>query len=122
MNKVSLGYCPRFHHAVELIGRRWTGAIILVMLAGASRYSEMRAAIPGLSDRLLSERLRELEAEGIIERTVLPEIPPAVRYHLTAKGHALAPVIQAITTWVAQWGEVRPAEPAEAVAHSARIS
>ena len=75
MKKVDLGYCPRFHYAVELIGRRWSGAIILVMLGGASRYSEIRDAIPGLSDRLLSERLRELETEGIIDRTVLPGNP-----------------------------------------------
>jgi DNA-binding HxlR family transcriptional regulator len=105
MKKVDLGYCPRFHYAVELIGRRWTGAIILVMLGGASRYSEIRDAIPGLSDRLLSERLRELETEGIIDRTVLPEIPPAVRYHLTDKGRALAPILQAVFTWVDRWAE-----------------
>jgi DNA-binding HxlR family transcriptional regulator len=105
MGDAAAGYCPRFHYAVELIGRRWNGAIILVMLAGASRYSEIRGAVPGLSDRLLSDRLRELEAEGIIARTVLPEIPVAVRYHLTAKGHSLAPVIQALFQWVEQWVE-----------------
>jgi DNA-binding HxlR family transcriptional regulator len=103
MGEAAVGYCPKFHYAVELIGRRWTGAIILVMLAGASRYSEIRDAVPGLSDRLLSDRLRELEAEGIIARTVLPEIPVAVRYHLTDKGLALAPVIQALFQWTEQW-------------------
>ena len=105
MKKIALGYCPRFHYAMELIGRRWTGAIILVMLGGASRYCEIRDAIPGLSDRLLSERLRELETEGIIDRTVLPEFPPAVRYRLTDKGRALAPILQAVFTWVDRWGE-----------------
>ena len=120
MKKIALGYCPRFHYAMELIGRRWTGAIILVMLGGASRYSEIRDAIPGLSDRLLSERLRELETEGIIDRTVLPEFPPAVRYHLTDKGRALAPILQAVFTWVDRWTEphAQPNEPELALGRS----
>src|SRR5437879_2717644 len=61
-------FCPRYHQAVELIGRRWTGAVLRVLLSGTHRFGEVRAAIPGLSDRLLSERLRELEVEGIIQR------------------------------------------------------
>jgi DNA-binding HxlR family transcriptional regulator len=92
-------YCPRFHHAIEVLGRRWTGVILLAMQHGASRYCEIREAIPGLSDRLLSERLRELEAEGIITREVLPEMPPAVRYSLSAKGRELAPVFAALGLW-----------------------
>lgn len=102
---IDSSYCPRFQRSVEVIGRRWSGAILLVMFAGASRYSEIREAIPGLSDRLLSDRLRELEAEGIVERTVLPEVPVAIRYHLTEKGQALAPVIQALADWTNRWVE-----------------
>src|ERR687883_550161 len=64
--------CARFHHAVELIGRRWSGAILSVMLRGPQCFNEMLAAVPGLSDRLLTERLRELESEGLVRRTVLP--------------------------------------------------
>ena len=97
--KDAVGYCPRFHHAIEVLGRRWTGVILLAMHSGASRYCEIREAIPGLSDRLLSERLRELEAEGIITRHVLPEIPPAVRYTLSEAGRGLAPVFTALTDW-----------------------
>jgi DNA-binding HxlR family transcriptional regulator len=96
-------YCPRFHHAIEVLGRRWTGVILLAMHQGASRYSEIREAIPGLSDRLLSERLRELEAEGILTRHVVPEVPPMVRYTLSAKGEGLAPVLSALSTWSDQY-------------------
>ena len=98
-------YCPRFQHGVELIGRRWTGAIVLAMLGGAQRYSEIREAVPGLSDRLLSDRLRELETEGVVSRTVAPDVPVAVRYALTDKGRALAPVIQSLRDWTATWLE-----------------
>ncbi|HBB98003.1 MAG TPA: hypothetical protein DC054_21685, partial [Blastocatellia bacterium] len=64
--------CVRFHHAVELIGRRWTGAVISLMMRGPQGFNEMLTAVPGLSDRLLTERLRELESEGLVRRTVLP--------------------------------------------------
>src|SRR6187551_1465694 len=62
--------CTRYHHAVELIGRRWSGAILSVLLRGPQGYNEMLAAVPGLSDRLLTERLREFESEGLVVRTV----------------------------------------------------
>jgi DNA-binding HxlR family transcriptional regulator len=103
-------FCPRFHHAVELIGRRWSGAILRAMLAGETRFSEIAATVPGLSDRLLSERLKELEAEGVIERTVHPETPVRIEYHLTEKGQSLAPVIESIATWAETW---LPAPPVE---------
>ncbi|HEX2058950.1 MAG TPA: helix-turn-helix domain-containing protein [Actinomycetota bacterium] len=90
---------------MEIIGRRWTGAIIRSMLAGASRYSEIVAAVPGLSDRLLSERLKELEAEGIVERCVTPSTPVRVDYRLTEKGQALASVVHAVADWAGRWGD-----------------
>src|SRR5688572_12324427 len=62
-------FCPTYHHAIELIGRRWTGAILRAMLSGEARFSDITSVVPGLSDRLLSERLKELEAEGIVTRT-----------------------------------------------------
>ena len=96
-------FCPRFHHAVELIGRRWSGAIIRAMLSGATRFSDITAAIPGLSDRLLSERLKELEAEGVLKRTVYPEIPVRIEYRLTEKGQALAPIVQSLSDWAEEW-------------------
>ncbi len=105
-------FCPKFHHAVELIGRRWTGAILRALLSGATRYSDITAAIPGLSDRLLSERLRELEAEGIVVRTVIPEMPVRIEYQLTEKGQRLLPVLEAISLWAEQWVDGALAEAA----------
>src|SRR4051794_3131962 len=95
--------CPRFHRAIELIGRRWTGAILQALLGGATRFHEIAEAVPGLSDRLLSERLRELEAEDVITRSVQPTVPVRVEYHLTEKGAALQPVMAAVATWGEQW-------------------
>ncbi len=74
----SAGLCARFHKAVELIGRRWSGAIIQILLNGPARYAELRSAIPDITDRMLSERLRELEDETIVARTVVPETPVRV--------------------------------------------
>ena len=99
-------FCPYFHRAVELIGRRWTGAIVRALLAGVVHFSELTRAIPELSDRMLSERLKELEAEGIVARTVIPSTPVRVEYRLTEKGRALAPVLAAISAWAADWVEV----------------
>jgi DNA-binding HxlR family transcriptional regulator len=96
-------YCASFQHGIEVIGRRWTGAILQVMLGGATRYSDIRDSIPGLTDRLLSDRLRELEAEGILERVVLPEVPVCIRYHLTEKGRELVPIIETIQAWSSKW-------------------
>jgi len=96
-------FCPAYHRAVELIGRRWSGAILRAMLSGVTRYSDLTAAIPGLSDRMLSERLKELEAEGIVERCVYPETPVRIEYRLTEKGRALGGVVEAVSAWAAAW-------------------
>ena len=106
----SAGLCARFHKAVELIGRRWSGAIIQILLNGPSRYAELRAAIPDITDRMLSERLRELEDEAIVARTVIPETPVRVEYSLTSKGRALAPALDAIGHWAERWVEADPAK------------
>jgi len=95
--------CPRFHLAVELIGSRWSGAIIQCLLSGRARYNAVRAAIPEISDRMLSERLRALEAEGVVTRTVVPESPVRVEYELTAKGRALQDSLDAIGKWATRW-------------------
>ncbi|GAB3030324.1 DNA-binding HxlR family transcriptional regulator [Nocardioides aromaticivorans] len=94
------GYCPVFHRAVELIGRRWNGPIIRALLDGADRFGEIRSRIPGLTDRLLAQRLRELEREGVVERA---SSATTVHYTLTTKGHSLAPVIESIAQWAAAW-------------------
>ncbi|HYU20052.1 MAG TPA: helix-turn-helix domain-containing protein [Chloroflexota bacterium] len=95
--------CPAYHHAVELIGRRWTGAILRVLLDGAERFNDVAAAIPGLTDRMLSERLKELEAEGIVTRTVIPETPVRIEYRLTSKGRALGGILDAVGAWAHAW-------------------
>jgi DNA-binding HxlR family transcriptional regulator len=96
-------FCPTYHRAIELIGRRWTGAILRAMLSGEARFSDIAAAVPGLSDRLLSERLKELEAEGIVRRTVVPSTPVRIDYALTDKGLALNEVIVAVSDWAEHW-------------------
>lgn len=95
--------CPRYHHAVELIGARWSGAILQAVLDGARRYSEIGQAIPGVSDTMLAQRLRWLQAEGVLERRVLDSTPVHVEYRLTEKGAALAPVIAALQVWAHEW-------------------
>lgn len=95
--------CPRYHKAIELIGRRWTGAIVRTLVTGPHRFNELLAAIPGISDRLLTERLRELENEGLVLRTVLPESPVRVIYELTECGSDLEPALTEIGRWAERW-------------------
>src|SRR3982751_3977478 len=95
--------CGRFHAAVELVGRRWTGAVIQLLLHGRMRYAELRGAIPDISDRMLSERLRELESEAIVARIVVPETPVRVEYELTEKGRALEHALCAVGKWAERW-------------------
>jgi DNA-binding HxlR family transcriptional regulator len=91
--------CSRYHRAVELVGKRWTGAILLVLLEGPLRFCEITHVVPALSDRLLSERLKELEAEDIVERRVYDGSPVRVEYALTEKGRALEPALRALKSW-----------------------
>ncbi len=95
--------CPRFHRASELIGRRWTGAIIYVLLKERCRFATLRAAVPGITDRMLSARLQELEEEGIVTRTVVPETPVRVEYELTDRGRELGAAVAAIAEWAERW-------------------
>ncbi|MGH2851908.1 MAG: winged helix-turn-helix transcriptional regulator [Solirubrobacteraceae bacterium] len=96
--------CPYYHQAVELIGRRWTGAILEILLqGGALRFSTIAAAVPDLSDRMLSDRLKELESYRLVERTVYPGPPVRVQYALTRKGQELAPALQELKQWARTW-------------------
>ncbi len=101
-------YCPFFQHALELIGRRWTGSILKVISDRSLRFGEIRSEIPGLSDRLLDARLTELEDEGIVVRD---KATGEVRYSLTEKGVGLGPVFGALTGWAKGFAE-EPNEPA----------
>ena len=95
--------CPRYERAIDLLGKRWTCLILRLLLAGPCRFSSLAAQIPDLSDRMLSARLRELEADGVVERRVFPDPPVRVEYVLTDRGSALAPVVQAIQDWADRW-------------------
>jgi len=95
--------CTAYHHAVELVGKRWTGAILFVLMDGPARFSEVKALVPDLSDRLLSERMKELESEGIVSRRVVDETPVRVEYSLTVKGEALEPAVRALKVWARTW-------------------
>lgn len=99
----SEAFCPYYHRAMEMIGRRWAGVILRAMMSGVERFGELVAAIPGLSDRMLSERLKEMEAEGLIQRVVIPDTPVRIEYHLTEKGRALGSVMEAVSTWAHDW-------------------
>lgn len=103
MRERSPSFCSRFHRAVELIGARWTGAIVNTLLVGRARYGALRDSIPDISDRMLSERLKELEAEGIVRRIVTPDTPVRVEYELTQKGRGLGDAFQAIGAWAQEW-------------------
>jgi DNA-binding HxlR family transcriptional regulator len=110
--------CSKFHKASELIGRRWTGAIIYLLLSARCRFATLRDAIPDITDRMLSERLQELELEGIVERTVVPDTPVRVEYALTKKGRALANAMDAIADWASHWMTDQPAPGGRAKART----
>jgi DNA-binding HxlR family transcriptional regulator len=95
--------CPDFHEAIELIGRRWTGAILCSLIEGPRRFGELGKVVPGLSDRLLSQRLRELEEQGLVQRDVEAGTPVRVTYSLTETGEALGPAIRELKLWAKQW-------------------
>ena len=108
-DKKSVACCPYYHEAIELIGKRWTGAIVGVLLnapadgAGGMRFSQIAQAVPELSDRLLSERMKELEARGLVARRVIDGPPVRVEYALTDMGHELEPALAALKHWARRW-------------------
>src|ERR1700722_18577512 len=97
------GCCPFYHEAVELVGRRWTGAILRVLMDGPLRFSEVSQTIPELSDRLLSERMKELESRGLVKRTVIPGRPLGDRYELSGRARGLELAMTEIETWAQRW-------------------
>jgi DNA-binding HxlR family transcriptional regulator len=102
--------CPLYHEAVELVGRRWTGAILRVLMDGPLRFSEIAQSVPELSDRLLSERMKELERRGMVRRRVISGPPLRVEYSLSEMGRALEPALSELERWANRWlGDRRPA-------------
>lgn len=97
--------CPKFESAFEILGKRWTGLIIRVLLSGPKRFKDISSSIPYMSDRMLAERFKELEAEGIVVRNVYPETPVRIEYELTEKGKGLQTVMDHVQHWADHWIE-----------------
>jgi len=95
--------CPHYRAAVRLLGKKWTGMLLRVLMGGPRRFSDFKRQIPDLNDRLLAERLKELEDNGIVYRVVHAERPVTIEYRLTQKGQELAPVVDAIQEWADRW-------------------
>ncbi|MEP6477120.1 MAG: helix-turn-helix domain-containing protein [Actinomycetota bacterium] len=95
--------CPHFQRAAELVGKRWNPQVVRALQTGATRFGELRNAIPQISDALLSERLKELEAEGIVTRTVIPDTPVRIEYTLTERGRDLTNVMDELGRWAERW-------------------
>lgn len=94
--------CPRFEKAVGLLNQRWTALVVYQLLSGPQRFSAIQASI-GISGKVLSERLKDLEHEGIIKREVIPETPVIIQYSLTEKGASIEPVLRKIESWSQEW-------------------
>jgi DNA-binding HxlR family transcriptional regulator len=88
---------------VELIGRRWAGAILYALTNGPLRFAELKESVPGMSDRLLSTRLKELEKAGLVSREVQPGSRVHVSYALTKKGESLEPAMGRLRDWARRW-------------------
>ena len=99
------GICVHFQRAADLLGKRWSTLIVSAMLAGATRFSDIRDEVAPISDTLLSERLKQLEADGIIRRDVTPSTPVLIEYHLTDEGRDLERVIDELRSWAERWAE-----------------
>jgi DNA-binding HxlR family transcriptional regulator len=98
-----VAFCPKYEKAMSILGRRWTGLILRALLGGSCRFNAISAYVPGLSDRMLSERLKELEGEGILQRKVYPDTPVRIEYVLTPKGEELRRVVEATQAWADRW-------------------
>ncbi|GFR38654.1 MarR family transcriptional regulator [Insulibacter thermoxylanivorax] len=96
--------CPRFEKAMNLLSQKWTGLIVYQLLSGPQRFCHIESSI-GVSGKVLSERLKILENEGIVKREVYPETPVRIEYSLTDKGRALEPIIRDIENWSQTWLE-----------------
>lgn len=114
--------CPRYEKAMELLGKRWTGLILRALMEGPRRFGEIAAYVEGLSDRLLSERLQELEEAGVVQRTVKAQRPIAVYYALTPKGTDLRRVVEAVQEWADRWAPAQEASGASALSAHGRAA
>jgi DNA-binding HxlR family transcriptional regulator len=95
--------CQHFQRAAELVGRRWNPQIVRALQSGETRFTDLRNGIPSISDAVLSERLKELEAQGIVTRTVTPATPVRIDYGLTERGLDLTKVMEELALWAERW-------------------
>ena len=109
--------CARFHAAIELIGARWSGAVLRAMVTGSRRFADIKAAVPGISDVMLTRRLRELEDAGLVQRQVIPASPVHVEYHLTPMGREIGPVLDAVIAWAHKWIPAPPGAGGDSASH-----
>jgi DNA-binding HxlR family transcriptional regulator len=96
-------FCPIYASLFDMLSRRWMGIVLRVLMSGPHRFSEILAAVPGLSDPLLTQRLRELEAKKIVERHVFATSPVRVEYKLTEAGQDLESAVRVLSTWAEKW-------------------
>ena len=106
--------CPRYERAISVLGKKWTCLILRCLMEEPRRFTDISAYVRGLSDRLLSQRLQELEESGIVERRVYAQRPVVVEYSLTQKGEALREVVSAIQSWADQWEQMETLAEANA--------
>jgi len=95
--------CPKYELAAELICKKWTGLIIRVLMGGPKRFKDIKEQIPDMSDKMLTDRMKELEAAGVVVRKVYPEMPVRIEYELTEKGRDMKNVIESIQEWGNRW-------------------
>lgn len=107
-------FCASYASLMDLLGRRWMGIILRVLMTGSHRFSEILAAVPGLSDPLLTQRLRDLESKRLVERRVLPTSPVKVEYELTEAGRDLELAVRTLSLWAEKWWFTPSEAPAEA--------
>lgn len=94
--------CPKFEKAISLLSQRWTALVIYQLLARPQRFNEIQSSI-GISGKVLSDRLKELEQQGVVKREVIPETPVIIQYSLTEKGHSMEPILRTIEIWSQVW-------------------
>jgi len=105
-------FCPQYASLMDLLSRRWMGIILRVLMSGPHRFSEILAAVPGLSDPLLTQRLREMESKELLERRVFPTSPVRVEYELTEAGRDLERAVRVLSEWAEKWWSKPADQPA----------
>lgn len=94
--------CPKFEKAISLLSQRWTALVVYQLLLGTQRFSEIQSAI-GISGKVLSDRLKDLEKQDIVKREVIPDTPVIIEYSLTEKGRSMEPILRTIESWSQDW-------------------